>query len=203
MPTRQTTRFADQLNSMPTTQKIPEFRPKLIIGIGNPGLIYRKTYHNIGFLFIDHLADQLGLKLKKSPSNKFGFAKSKNFVLVKSNLFMNESGGAAAEAKKFFKIPVESTLVVHDDSDLEINHYKLSFDRGSGGHRGIISIIEHLKTKKFWRLRIGIRKNAIAGKNKREKAGSFVLKKITPQDLKNFQLVFDSITEKEIEKANP
>ncbi len=150
---------------------------KIIIGLGNPGKNYEKTYHNIGLIFLDYLA----AKKEKSSSP----------ILVKSETFMNESGGGVKKILKKSKIKPEETLIIHDDSDLKIGDYKLSFDRGAGDHNGIASIIKSLGTKKFWRLRIGIREN---NETKRVKAGEMVLKKIKPADNKKLENLFSEIT---------
>lgn len=167
-----------------------QINPKLIIGLGNPSDKYEKTYHNAGFLFIDFLA---GDRFKKEKS--FIFTKEENFVLIKPLVFMNESGKAVSSAIKYFssssdKIKSEDIMVVHDDSDIALGDYKISFGRGSAGHRGIESIMKTLSTKDFWRLRIGIRKKP------KEKAEKFVLKKITAGDLKILSEKFKEIKEK-------
>ena len=148
-------------------------RIKLIVGLGNPDREYENTYHNIGFLAIDFLAkNPLAVKLLKSDS------------------YMNQSGLFVRKALKKYNTKPEETLIVHDDSDIELGKYKISFGRGSAGHRGIDSIIKSLKTKKFWRLRIGIRKSQ---KSKvRAKAGDLVLKKINRKDLEIFEKIFQT-----------
>lgn len=147
-----------------------EIKPRLIIGLGNPGKEYEKTYHNVGFLAVDFFA-------KNPPISK----------LLKSNVYMNESGKFVVKTIKKIKAKPEELLIVHDDSDIELGKYKISFGRGSAGHRGIQSIIDSLKTKNFRRLRIGIRKKA------GEKAEKFVLKKISKNDLKVFKKLFSEI----------
>jgi len=167
--------------------------PKLIIGLGNPSKEYEKTYHNVGFLFIDSLAKN-GFKKEKS----FSFAKEGKVVLVKPLVFMNESGRAVSEAVKYFsssknKVSPEEILIVHDDSDIFLGDHKFSLGRGSAGHRGVESIIKSLKTKDFSRLRIGIRPMD-EKETKREKAGDFVLKKISPRNLKMLSEEFKEIS---------
>ena len=114
---------------------------------------------------------------------------------------MNESGRAISAAIKYFKIKPEEILIVHDDSDIEIGKYKISFGRGSAGHNGVESIIKSLKTKDFWRLRIGIRPNIRINQskisiNQRLKASAFVLKKISKKDLKILEKVFEEAAQK-------
>jgi len=148
---------------------------KLIIGLGNPGKEYEKTYHNVGFLAIDFLA-------KNPPAAK----------LLKSGGYMNQSGSFVAKASKKYGVKPDEILIVHDDSDIELGKYKVSFGRGSAGHRGIDSIIKSLGTKNFWRLRIGIGRQ-IANREAqivKRKAKEFVLKKITKKDLEILEQVF-------------
>ena len=148
-----------------------EVKPRLIIGLGNPGKEYEKTYHNAGFLFVDYLINsQLPIT---------------NYKLLKTDVYMNQSGNFVKKTLKKYKIKPEKILIVHDDSDIELGKYKISFGRGSAGHNGVQSIIDALKTKNFWRLRIGIRKvSSIKYQVSRKKASELVLKKISEKDLK-------------------
>src|SRR3989344_7313874 len=119
---------------------------KLIIGLGNPGKEYEYTRHNVGFLFIDELISEV--RLQKFPEV--------GLRLVKSQNFMNKSGATVLSLIKFYKVKPESVLVVHDDIDILWENFKFSFGRSSAGHKGVESIIKTLKTKNFWRMRIGI-----------------------------------------------
>ena len=159
----------------------PEF--KLIIGLGNPGPKYQNTYHNVGHLFVDYLKSQKS-KVKCQMS--------------KTNVFMNESGKFVMKEMKKNSIKPEELLIVHDDSDIEIGSYKISFNRGAAGHHGIESIMAVIKKNNFWRLRIGIRPISpisLIGpiKPKRLKAEKFVLKKISSADKKILESVFQKI----------
>lgn len=147
---------------------------KLVIGLGNPGKEYEKTYHNIGFLTVNFLTENI-------PYSKF----------LKSDVFMNQSGDFVKKTLKKYKIRPEELMIIHDDSDIELGKYKLSFGRASAGHNGVESIIQSLKTKNFWRLRIGIRK--ISNNSKRTKAGELVLRKISISDMKIFNILLPSL----------
>ena len=186
-------------------------RPKLIAGLGNPSKKYETTYHNAGFLFVDYLAKKYDLNWKKTKS--FEYIKTSGKIIIKTSVFMNESGKAVIEATKYFsskggsasggKLKPEQIIVAHDDSDIELGKYKLQFDRSSAGHKGVESVIKTLKTQKFWRLRIGIGKFISADRNsdarrgrssdinRRRKAGDLVLKKISTEDLKKLNGVFE------------
>lgn len=172
---------------------------KIIVGLGNPGTEYERTYHNVGFLAVDYFTGKIGhLTAKKINAKKIEYFEHQNIIFVKPLTYMNESGIAIRNALKYFKATPEELLVIHDDSDIAIGEYKLSFERGAGGHRGIESTIQHLKTKKFWRLRIGIRPPLAAGAV-RKKAEEFVLKRISPMHQKLLLSAFASIA-KEIEQ---
>jgi len=166
---------------------------KLIIGLGNPGKEYEKTYHNVGFLFINQK-----LKIKNQNDNVkfknadfFEYLKINCLILIKTKVFMNESGKAVKETIKYFKVKPEEILIIHDDSDIEIGKYKLSFNRGAAGHLGVQSIMDALGTKNFWRLRIGIRKKTgLPAEARQVKAGEMVLKKISKKDLEILEDVF-------------
>ncbi len=144
---------------------------KIIVGLGNPGKEYKNTYHNVGYLFIDDFAKPE--KFKKTDA--FLYVKTHGVILAKMGSYMNESGPQISKLLKYFKIKKEDLLIVHDDSDIAIGKYKLSFGRSSAGHNGAESIIKSLETADIYRLRIGIR-------NKKGKAGSFVLKEIGRED---------------------
>ena len=103
---------------------------------------------------------------------------------------MNESGGAIKQALTYLKLKPEQIAVVHDDSDMTIGNYKISFDQSSGGHKGIQSTINSLKTQKFWRIKIGIRP---VNEKVRQKAEEFVLKGISKKDESDLALVFGQI----------
>ncbi len=174
---------------------------KLIIGLGNPGEEYAGAYHNVGFLFISWLMkhETWSMKHKLFLASKFIIPNSLFIIhFIKPKTFMNESGTTVKEALKYFKAKPEEILIVHDDSDIELGKYKISFGRGSAGHNGVESIIKALGTKNFWRLRIGIRPPIRVNPhqisvNPRTKASAFVLKKINKKDLEILEKVFDEV----------
>jgi len=145
-----------------------------IIGLGNPGKEYENTRHNIGFIFVDELS-------KRWKTSKFN-----TLILVKPQTFMNKSGQAVLALIKKFKIKPENILIIHDDIDILWGNYKLSFGRSSAGHKGVESIIKALKTKNFWRLRIGIQplRQARGKPKKHVSADKIILKKFTSSELK-------------------
>ena len=133
---------------------------KLIVGLGNPGLIYAGSRHNIGFTVVKSLARLLKVALKKDGSVLALVGKTScaqhSLVLALPHTFMNLSGVAVKALLKKFKAGPQDLLVVCDDLDLELGRIKLRPYGSSGGQRGVASIIEQLGTQEFNRLRIGI-----------------------------------------------
>jgi PTH1 family peptidyl-tRNA hydrolase len=132
---------------------------KIIVGLGNPGRKYERTRHNAGFMAIDKLADDLRADIDQ---DKF-FAligkvriDSEQVVLVKPQTYMNESGRAVAAAVRASYADVTDLLVIHDDLDLPAGSVRVKVGGGHGGHNGLRSIIEHLGSAEFARVRIGI-----------------------------------------------
>lgn len=133
---------------------------KLIVGLGNPGLIYANSRHNIGSTVVKFLASSLKIALKKDNSVSSSTGKAEyeesNFILAIPQNFMNLSGISVKALLKKFKVTAENLLVICDDLDLELGRIKIRSSGSSGGQRGLKSIIQHLGTQDFSRLRIGI-----------------------------------------------
>lgn len=152
---------------------------KLIVGLGNPGEEYENSRHNTGFLMLDFI---LGNKVdwKQSPGTKALFYKDselgKPTEYLKPTTFMNNSGVAVAFVKDKNKINLKDVVVIYDDVDLPIGSMKISFDKSSGGHNGLESIIKKLKSREFLRIRIGIAPVTPAGKLKKPKGEEAMLK---------------------------
>ena len=131
----------------------------LIVGLGNPGQQYAANRHNVGFRCLERLGAAHGLafdKRQKRARVALGTIHGQRVALVKPQTFMNESGRAVVPLARFYKVPSERLLVVYDDLDLPLGVVRLRPDGGSGGHKGMRSIIEHLGKRDFPRLRIGI-----------------------------------------------
>jgi PTH1 family peptidyl-tRNA hydrolase len=179
----------------------------LIIGLGNPDPLLEETYHNVGVLAVQWLAahaEENGMNAASDASadsgttpkfrahkGMFAYAKIDDRIFVRPLVFMNESGRAVKEAMHTFGASAKDIVIIHDDSDLPVGEYKLSDGGRSAGHKGIQSIIDHLGTDAFARLRIGIREKDEAH---RKKAGDFVLSPITAKDKKIFETVFQKIS---------
>lgn len=131
----------------------------LIVGLGNPGREYRETRHNIGFMVIDTFATRHEIRMTKvqnkaiTSSARIGEAR---ITLVKPQTYMNLSGEAVAALVRYYKLPLENLIVVHDDVDLPFFTIRMRPGGGSAGQKGIASIIKSLGTQEFARLRMGI-----------------------------------------------
>ena len=186
--------------------KTSNLKIKAVLGLGNPAPEHQNTYHNVGVNLIDFLAD--GSKFQKVSGKRFEYIQlplsnisvnqlpnqhksANNLILIKLLLFMNQSGMAAREAVSYFKLKPEEIAVAHDDSDMTLGNYKTSFDQRSAGHKGVQSVINILKTQKFWRIKIGIRPPQ---EKVRKKSEEFVLKKISKKDAVTLRNVFSKIT---------
>jgi len=154
---------------------------KLIVGLGNPGQKYHNTRHNIGFQALDYLRKHFELpKFKLDKKLKAEISKDKKIILAKPQTFMNESGISVQLLKKYYKIKLSDIIVIRDDVDIEIGKIKYKKGSSGAGHKGIDSIIKHLKSNNFWQIKIGVANEMIRKKIPTEK---FVLQKFTKEDL--------------------
>ena len=131
----------------------------MIVGLGNPGSGYKSTRHSTGFRIIDHLSRNVGASLKGrrfQSRNIRTTYRGREIVLLKPVTFMNQSGRAVKACADFFHLPPNRILVVHDDLDLPVGKIKVVRNGGPGGHKGVLSIIEHLGSREFPRIKIGI-----------------------------------------------
>ncbi len=130
--------------------------PRLIVGLGNPGIGYEDNRHNLGFWFVDRLADDLKIKMA-SQGKFFGIVgRHENSWLLKPTTFMNRSGQSVVSLALFYKIMPDEILIVHDDLDLPPGEIRIKQGGGNGGHNGLKDIQARLGTPDFWRLRLGI-----------------------------------------------
>ncbi len=131
----------------------------LIVGLGNPGKRYEKTRHNVGFMLIDYLARKNKLKFYESrwqSQYAEGVLWQARLFLLKPETYMNLSGAAVAAAADHYNLQASRILVIHDDIDLPIARVKISSQGGSGGHRGLQSLIDSLQSNIFPRVKVGI-----------------------------------------------
>jgi peptidyl-tRNA hydrolase, PTH1 family len=131
----------------------------IIAGLGNPGTKYAGTRHNIGYMVVDELAGKVNVSLDLEKWESFyarGLILDRKVCLLKPSTYMNCSGRAIAKFVDFYKTPLPRLLVIHDDLDMKLGRIKLTAGGGAGGHKGIRSIIQHLGSRNFYRLKIGI-----------------------------------------------
>ena len=153
---------------------------KLIIGLGNPGKPYEHTRHNIGFDVIDELANRWNAPLNQSKFNGMYATVHRpegKVILLKPLTYMNLSGESVRPLMDYFDIDVEDIIVIYDDLDLETGKLRLRAKGSAGGHNGIKSLIQHLGTQEFNRIRVGVNRPP-AGM----KVADYVLSKFSKDD---------------------
>ncbi|MFA6422739.1 MAG: aminoacyl-tRNA hydrolase [Candidatus Buchananbacteria bacterium] len=169
---------------------------KLIVGLGNPGKQYEKTWHNLGFLAIDKIAENL-TSSKFKEEKKFsaltseGTLEKEKIILAKPTTFMNSSGQAVFALAKFYKIKIEDIIVVHDDIDLPLGKIRITVNSSAGGNNGVKSIIAFLKSQEFFRIKIGIATEEL----KKTDSADYVLEKIKTKNLKQVKESIDKASE--------
>ncbi len=162
---------------------------KLVVGLGNPGKKYSKTKHNIGFISIDHYVDTNNLKLKKERKFNGKSLKIGDLVLLKPHTFMNNSGLSIKAVMDYYSIDINNILVIYDDLDLPLGKTRLREKGSAGGHNGIKSIISHLKTEEFKRVRVGIDKNPLI------ETKNYVLGSFSKKETEIMKPVYSKITD--------
>jgi PTH1 family peptidyl-tRNA hydrolase len=131
----------------------------LIVGLGNPGQRYVHNRHNVGFQCVDQLARTHGLTFTKRQSRgwlAFGEIDERAIILLKPRTFMNDSGRSVAPVARFYRVPTARLMVIFDELDLDLGSVRLRPKGGSGGHKGMRSVIAELGSQDFPRMRIGI-----------------------------------------------
>lgn len=134
---------------------------KIIVGLGNPGKEYEKTRHNTGFMVLDRISDKFNIEIKKEKSKALigtGEINGEKVMLVKPQTFMNLSGEALRPLVEFYKESLENVIVIFDDIDLEIGKIRIKEKGSAGTHNGMKSIVSHLGTENFKRIKVGIGK---------------------------------------------
>jgi len=167
--------------------------PFLIVGLGNPGKEHARNRHNVGFMLLDKLADDFQITFSRRKSNAAVaecLLDEKKVYLAKPQTFMNDSGRSVEALVRFFRIPESQLLVVYDELDLPTGNIRIRPAGGSGGHRGMRSIIHELGTQDFPRMRIGIGRPP----GKMDPA-DFVLQDFSPDEKIEFPLVLNRAAE--------
>jgi len=161
-----------------------------VVGLGNPGKDYSYTRHNVGFDTVDILASRNNIKINKIKFKSVygeGIIGGKKTLLVKPQTYMNNSGMAVLDLYKFYKIPLENIIVIVDDVDIEFGTIRIRKKGSSGSHNGLKSIIYHLESEEFPRIKIGI-----GNKKEGQDLADFVLSRFS----KDERIYIDAAIEK-------
>ena len=132
---------------------------KLIVGLGNPEKNLLGSRHNVGYWYLDKFLEKFNTNLSEDKKLNSLFSKvdykEDQVFIMKPTLFINDSGKSISSFIKYYKIPTDKILIIHDDIDLNVGDVRLKFGGGHGGHNGLRDIINHLG-KDYWRLRVGV-----------------------------------------------
>ena len=170
---------------------------KLIIGLGNPGRTYANNRHNIGFICLNHFAKTQGIRFdKKQGLARIGIGEvaGNQVVLAKPQTYMNLSGQSVSRLTKRFITSLDDLLVIHDDLDLPLGKIRLRRGGGSGGHKGVNSIITELGSQDFLRLRVGIGRPATSEISEADII-AYVLSDFTPEEKQVITQVVTRVSE--------
>jgi len=153
----------------------------LVVGLGNPGREYARNRHNVGYLVADELARRHGGTWRSKFSGQLAEIRldGHKIALLKPETYMNESGRAVSAAARFYKLEPGEVLVIHDEGDFDLGRLELKVGGGLGGHNGLRSIAQHLKTQDFLRLRIGVGR---PDRGDRRPLADYVLSNFEPHD---------------------
>lgn len=165
----------------------------LIVGLGNPGKEYALTRHNLGFRVIDALAQQFAAPAYKDKcQSQIAPLTLENHkvILAKPQTFMNNSGLAVRSLLEWYKILPQKLILIYDDVDLEVGQLRLREKGAAGGHHGVESVLEHVKTTEFARVRVGIGRESLSGD-----VSAYVLQKIPPAQQEPLELAISSAAE--------
>ena len=157
---------------------------KLIVGLGNPGKQYANTKHNVGFMVVEELGQRWGLTWKTPLRIPGKVAKTNDAILLLPQTYMNLSGNAVQAAMRFYKIMPEDVIVVYDDIDLETGQLRLRYQGGSGGHKGMGSILPHLG-EQAKRIRLGV------GRHEHKQVVDDVLSPFTKEEVVKIKAAVD------------
>ncbi|MBY4226196.1 aminoacyl-tRNA hydrolase [Rhodococcus fascians] len=164
--------------------------PALIVGLGNPGPQYDKTRHNVGFMVADALAGRVGSSFSSHKKSNSDIVQARldgrSVVVAKPRTFMNLSGQPVAALARFFSVDPANIVVVHDELDIDFGALRLKLGGGEGGHNGLRSISQHLSTKDYLRVRVGVGRPP-----GRMDPASFVLKPFSTPERKDIGVVIE------------
>ncbi|MCB9813434.1 MAG: aminoacyl-tRNA hydrolase [Pseudomonadales bacterium] len=172
---------------------------KIVVGLGNPGVVYENTRHNVGFAIIKNLSEVLrcpNFSLKKKMKSEV--CKVDQNIFVMPQTFMNGSGFAIKSIIDYYHEDKNDTnlqdlYIIHDDLDIVLGEYKIQFGIGPAAHNGLLSIYQHLKTKNFWHVRVGVDNR---GGDRSIPAESYVLQKFSPLEIEKINTLKPEIVRK-------
>lgn len=162
---------------------------KLVVGLGNPGSVYAFTRHNMGAVILEGLAETLSLPLSRRGHEAryaSGYVAERPVMLARPDTYMNLSGRAVEKLVRYFKIDSPDIIVIHDDLDLPFGDIRIKKGGGDGGHKGLISIIDHLGSPGFIRVRCGIGRPVM-----KEMTESYVLGRLNDEEMKELPRIRD------------
>lgn len=174
---------------------------KLIVGLGNPGVLYARNRHNIGFMCVSHLARTQGIRFDRKQGHArtgIGNIAGNRVVLARPQTYMNASGESVSALARKLNITPADLIVIHDDIDLPPGKIRLRLDGGSGGHKGIDSIIVRLGSREFYRIRVGVGRPDIADESaaaKEEAVIAYVLTDFTPEEKKMIDKIMPDVSQ--------
>lgn len=166
----------------------------VVVGLGNPGAQYLHTRHNAGFLAIDYICKKYGATVNRSAHKGLvgeATIAGKRVILVKPQTFMNLSGECVRAVLDFYKISPDNLIIIYDDISLPVGRLRVRRDGSAGGHNGIKSILEHLGTKTFPRIKIGVGEKPHPDYD----LASWVLSEFSAEDLKHLEDTFPTVCE--------
>jgi PTH1 family peptidyl-tRNA hydrolase len=166
----------------------------IVVGLGNPGAQYLHTRHNAGFLAIDYICEKYNARVNKSAHKGLvGEATigGKRVLLVKPQTFMNLSGECVRAVLDFYKISPDNLIIIYDDISLDVGRLRVRRDGSAGGHNGIKSILEHLGTKTFPRIKVGVGQKPHPDYD----LASWVLSEFKTDELKALEGTFPTVCE--------
>lgn len=170
---------------------------KLLIGLGNPGSKYEKSRHNLGYMIMEALAEELQITFSKKSNLQALVAEGRigqeKIILAKPTTYMNLTGNAVNALMEYYKIAPADIWIIHDDIDLAFGKLKIHHGRSSAGHRGVENIILILGTKDFYRFRLGI--DSRTDKQRKGETNKFVMANFSRDDKKKLEKLIPQIIE--------
>lgn len=171
---------------------------KLVVGLGNPGFLYVRNRHNIGFMCVSDLAKQLNAGFDRKQGHArtgMGMVGNRKVLMARPQTYMNASGESVELLLRKYDMRPADLIIIHDDLDLPVAKLRLRLGGGSGGHNGIESIIRHIGTQEFYRVRVGIGRPDVADDEKEDAVVSYVLSDFTRDERKAIDAVIPTVSQ--------